>query len=363
MTTVDAVISFDRKQFLGNGAFGEVFAAVQQPYGDVAVKHIECGVGAVTSTEAEWNALVAHLLKEADNLQKAEHEHVVRVHGVARDANRSHVYITTELCDGGSLESVIANGPIACGQAMPIVEQALLGLEALHVRGMVHRDLKPGNILLKKGQAKLSDFGLVSDELILGYASQRGYIPHLAPEVIRDHITSRRTDVWAMGLTIFRLLNGEPWFRREQERLGMDYPDGAKARVIRGNLGRDLEWMPHVHDRWRRFVRKALRDSSADRYANGGEMLTAHNKVREVSEPDWSCTHETDCLHWTAPFEKRTLHVEWSWTGRKHSVRAWSAPGADASDDARERTFVQVPNASRAEAVGALQAFFASRTR
>ena len=187
------------------------------------------------------------------------------------------MYIITELCDAG-LHASIKNGPLPLAVARKYVRHALLGLEALHVRGMVHRDLKPANILTTgDSAAKLSDFGLVTDKLVAGYASQQGYLEHLAPEVIVNARTSAKSGVWAMGLTIFRLLNGEPWYADVQAALGIDWTRPYLAAIStgsnisscrRGSSPARLPWMPHVPDQWRRFVRKAMSDQLAKRYQN-----------------------------------------------------------------------------------------------
>ncbi len=160
---------------IGRGQFGLVHRATMQPHGLVAAKEIDCAVMAKRLGTADWAILRDHLFAEAETLRKAAHAHVVSVFSVHYDGPKKHVYIITELCDGG-LHAVIKNGPLPLTLVRKYVRHALLGLEALHGRGMIHRDLKPANILTIGSTAKLSDFGLVTDKLVAGYASQQGYL-------------------------------------------------------------------------------------------------------------------------------------------------------------------------------------------
>ena len=79
--------------------------------------------------------------------------------------------------------------------------EVLMGLAALHARQMLHRDIKPGNILIDTaGVALIGDFGLVTDDLLLGYGSQAGYGDHIAYEVWQGKGTSAKSDIWALGI-------------------------------------------------------------------------------------------------------------------------------------------------------------------
>src|SRR5690606_29051360 len=116
-------------------------------------------------------------------------------------------------CHGGSLEPAYRKGPIDDATVLKIAREVCLGLAALHDRGMVHRDIKPGNILLdRNGVAKVSDFGFVTDEIVEGYAAGAGYLDHLAPEYYSSGVTSTRSDLWALGVTLYRLLHGHAWY-------------------------------------------------------------------------------------------------------------------------------------------------------
>jgi serine/threonine-protein kinase len=350
---------------LGSGAFGCVHTGTMQPHGPVAVKEIDCKRMSAMLGVADWSRLRDHLFAEAESLRKAEHPNVVRVHSVHYDDLKEHVYIVTELCDQ-SLETAAKTGPLPLASVYRHVRDALLGLEALHLRRMLHRDLKPANILLKGSTAKLSDFGLVSDRLIAGYASHQGYLDHLAPEVLRDNRSSSKSDVWAMGMTVYRLLNGEPWYREHQKALGIDWTRPAmqahvKGLIMAGKFAARLPWMPHVPGPWRRFVRRAMNDQPGKRFQNGGAMLTALAALPK--EPSWECTVTGIEILWhriTKTAREEMVQLRSAGPG-VFEYRAVSRPSTGRSGRELTHTASKKPT-GRKVALSKLQAFFATRT-
>jgi len=94
--------------------------------------------------------------------------------------------------------------------AFKILEDISWAVEYAHQRGYIHRDIKPGNILLTgEWKAKLSDFGLATSIPRGGTASPYGYLTHVAPEVLRTGSTSKASDIYALGVTAYRLINGD----------------------------------------------------------------------------------------------------------------------------------------------------------
>ena len=252
---------------VGGGQFGDVYEGQDQVHGKVAVKVLKQKIGEST---ADWATRSAALLKEAQHLKAATHPNVVQVHNIVRDSNNDVLHLVTEFCDGGSIDTPYQNGPLTLPHVRKIITGACRGLEHIHSRGMVHRDIKPGNILRHGTAYKIADFGLVSDTLLLGYASADGYLCHLAPEVFGNPatstpgVTSCKTDVWAMGMTVYRLLSGHPWFLRNFA--GLASAHDIRQMIIDGGFCRGLDWLPHVPEPWRKFVRKAMHDETVHRF-------------------------------------------------------------------------------------------------
>src|SRR5262249_50868481 len=127
--------------------------------------------------------------------------------------NSDAVHLVMEYCRRGSLQEVFERSPMNLAAVRKVATDITFGLQALHTRGMLHRDIKPGNVLLdESGVTKLGDYGLVTDNIILGYGSQAGYADHIAPEVWQGSGTSVRSDIWALGMTLYRLLHGAQWY-------------------------------------------------------------------------------------------------------------------------------------------------------
>jgi serine/threonine protein kinase len=192
-----------------------------------------------------------------------------------------------------------------------------LGLQALHARGMLHRDIKPGNLLIdRRHVTKLGDFGLVTDNLIFGYGSAAGYADHLAPEIYGGGPTSARTDIWALGMTIYRLLHGTSWYERSPP---------PQLQIPLGGFAQRLSWLPHIPNSWRRFVRKALKDDPNARYQNATEVVNALATL--PAGAGWLCTVTPVDVSWVKRTSRRQVNVLWTeHSPRRHEWRAWSEP-------------------------------------
>lgn len=308
---------------IGNGHFGQVHRAQDRAHGNVAVKVLKRGA---TMNDEQWALYKEGHLGEAQNLSKAEHRNVAKVHYVVEGDGGDSVVICMAFCPGGSLQDQFETGPMTLPDVKRVATQVTHGLGALHRRGMLHRDIKPANILIDaQGVAQLGDFGLVTDDLLLGYGSQAGYSDHIAHEVWNGGGTSAKTDIWALGMTIYRLLHGECWYN-EAER---------PAEVVRGGGFVDtLRWLPHIPKDWRRCVRKMLVDDPAKRYQDAQQVL---NGLAPLSvDPAWTISVRSEVINWERIRGDRRLRAEWERISeRKHRWRAWSEPLADG----RERTF------------------------
>lgn len=299
---------------IGKGHHGEVFLAIDDVHGEVAAKVLSRDP---SWTLSQWNAHKDGLLKEGQNLKNATHTNIVKVHYLAEDETSDEIHLVMDYCSGGSLQKQFEAGPLSLSKARKVITEVTLGLHALHSRGMLHRDIKPGNLLLNdEGVAQLGDFGLVTDDLILGYGSQAGYFDHLAPEVWNGGGTSTKTDIWALGMTLYRLLNGLEWY--------LEYPKPREI-VKTGGLANSLKWLPHIPKKWRRVVKTMLRDDSNQRYQGANEIMAAIANL--PIEPDWSCIVTADEIRWERQHGTRRIIVVWRrHSARKHDWEAWSEP-------------------------------------
>lgn len=286
---------------IGAGHFGEVFAGVDDVHGDVAVK-IQSKLA--FESDSDWQQRRKYHLDEASRLSRARHANVVPVHCLLEDDSSDAVLIVMDLCPGGSLQSHFENGPMSLTDVRRYTTQVTMGLVALHNRKMLHRDIKPGNILLnKRDVAQIGDFGLVTDNIILDYGSAAGYSDHLAPEVLAGNGTSVRSDIWALGMTMYRLLHGQEWYSRLP----------APRHVVgKGGFAKSLPWLPHIPQNWRTVVRTMMNDDAHSRYKNGNELLVAISRLHTT--PRWQCKVTPTDVTWTCTTKNRNYRVEWEET-------------------------------------------------
>jgi serine/threonine-protein kinase len=333
---------------IGRGHFGVVHEGHDPVHGKVAVKIIHRDPA---KPPEAWRDRMVGMLKEAQNLKKASHRNVVPVyHLCATDDGEAMLYVMA-FCDGGSLHRAFEQGPIDLVRVRSIATDATTGLEALHARAMIHRDIKPANLLIDaKGCIKLADFGLVTDQLVLGYAAAAGYRDHLAPEVIAGKNTSARSDIWALGVTFYRLLHGGTWYQQ------MPAPRDS---VPDGGFANTLNWLPHVPKDWRRFIRQMLRDEPHDRYQTASEVMNALSGL--TVQPNWSCVVVTDKISWKREKAGRRILVEWDLADPKRTQwRAWSEPLAPGG---RNRILGGNPTAlTKRNANAELRKFFESQS-
>jgi eukaryotic-like serine/threonine-protein kinase len=299
---------------LGSGHFGEVFRGTDNIHGEVAVKVLRQESG---ESDSDWQQRKVGLLEEGQKLAAATHVNVVRVFRVVESDSGDAVHLVMECCAGGSLQKQFDIGPMRVSDLRKVATDIALGLQALHTRDMLHRDIKPGNLLLDShGTAKLGDFGLVTDNIILGYASAQGYRDHVAYEVWGGSGTSIKTDIWAFGMTIYRLLHGKDWYSRS-----------IKPEVIirDGKFVDTLLWLPHIPAKWRRFIRKTMQDSPAARHQNVTQIVGA--LARLPVEPAWDCSISSSEIKWQRSAAGRHIVVTWTQhSPRSHSWKAWSEP-------------------------------------
>lgn len=308
------VANLDIGQHIGSGQFGDVYSAVDQVHGNVAVKIIAQKIG---QSDADWDEKKTEFLREAQNLAAAEHQNVVPVYHLGESPDGKSIRYCMKLCPGGSLQAQYEFGPMTLSQVRNAGTESLLGLGALHARGMIHRDIKPGNILIdENGVALLGDFGLVTDNLIFGYADEAGYNDHLAFEVWEQGITSAKSDIWAFGMTIYRLLHGNNWYSESE----------LPRRVIAdGDFREKLKWLPHVPQRWRRAIRSMMHDDTDRRCQNVAQAQAAFSSLPIT--PDWICEFDGKQVRWHRQLGRRIVRVEWNRnSARRHDWRAWSEP-------------------------------------
>jgi serine/threonine-protein kinase len=200
--------AYDILSVLGVGGMGEVYEAKCPDGTRVALK-------VVKEDYARDETFRRRFTREARIASTVEHPHVVPVLDTGEHEGR--LYMAQKFVEGGTLEDKLKrDGPLDVATAERICTQVAAGLEALWAAGMIHRDVKPANILLdEQEQAYITDFGLAKDSQgsILTLPGQAlGSVDYMAPEQIRGEQVTAATDVYALGCVMFECMCGQPPF-------------------------------------------------------------------------------------------------------------------------------------------------------
>ncbi len=190
---------FELVREVGRGGFGVVYEARDRELGRMVAFKAICGGD-------RPNVREERLLQEAEAAARLSHPNVVTLHDVGRSEHGP--YLVLELLHGSSLSARLAHGRLSVSEALRVSVEMAKGLAHAHGRGVIHRDLTPGNIYLcDDGQVKLLDLGMAH---AFGRRKREGGTPaYMAPEQWRGAPEDERTDVFALGVVLYRMLANE----------------------------------------------------------------------------------------------------------------------------------------------------------
>ncbi|MEU3890802.1 serine/threonine-protein kinase [Streptomyces sp. NPDC029041] len=262
---------------IGSGGMGRVWRAHDEVlHRSVAIKEL---TAALYVSESEQAILLARTRAEARAAARINHSAVVTVHDVLEHDGRP--WIVMELVEGRSLaDAVKEEGRIEPREAARIGLWVLRALRAAHTAGVLHRDIKPGNVLLARdGRVLLTDFGIAQiegDTTITRTGEVVGSVDYLAPERVRGHDPGPSSDLWALGATLYTAVEGRSPFRRttplttmqavvEEEAAELRHA-GPLAPVITALLRKDPATRPEVSE-----AEHMLAEAAEGRRPNGAQ--------------------------------------------------------------------------------------------
>ena len=256
---------------------------------------------------------VRRFRREARSAARLTHPNVVAV--TDQGADEDFVFLAMELVRGQTLRQLIRHdAPLPIGQALEIGEGILRALDAAHRAGLVHRDVKPENVLIGPHAVKVADFGLAravttdtvtgDSEVLLGTAA------YLSPEQVEHGHADERSDVYSAGLLLFEMLTGEKAFPG-------DSPINVAYQHVHGSMPRPSDAVPSVPTEVDELVLRATAKNPDDRPADAGELLREliatrnrlSNEVLGQVPPTESAARSRS--HDTGPLaESRTQHFD-----------------------------------------------------
>lgn len=194
---------------LGRGGMGIVYQANDNKLKrSVALKLLPIGISHLPEIKARF-------LHEAQAAAGLDHPHICTVYESDEAGGRS--YISMAFIEGEELKKIIETESLTSERALDIAFQIAAGLEAAHTKGIVHRDIKSGNIMVtSKGQVKIMDFGIakmVGTTLLTQEGTTMGTVAYMSPEQARGEPLDYRTDLWSLGVILYQMVSARLPFR------------------------------------------------------------------------------------------------------------------------------------------------------
>ncbi len=228
---------------------------------------------------ADDEEFVARFIREAKAAAALSHPNAVAVFDQGADGET--VYLVMEYVAGRTLRDVLReNRRLSPGQALTLLEPVLEALSAAHRAGLVHRDVKPENVLIADdGRVKVADFGLAravsASTLTASQTVLIGTVAYLAPELVTRGVADARADVYAAGVMLYELVTGEPPFTGET-------PLAVAYRHVHEDVPAPSERAPSVPPEVDALVRSATASDPADRPADAAALLPDVRRVRDL---------------------------------------------------------------------------------
>jgi ketosteroid isomerase-like protein len=321
----------------GRGGMGIVYRAVQLSLGrPVALKLI-------ASQHAADPEFRDRFEREARLAAAIDHPNVIPVYAAGEEDGR--LYLVVRFVRGTDLHHLIRNGgPLPPARAAALIEQVGLGLDAAHAAGLVHRDVKPANVLIsvQGDHVYLTDFGLSrlvsSDTRLTTTGNWLGTAAYASPEHLRGERTDARSDVYALGCVLHAALTGEPPFPRQT------VPATMLAHLHDAPPRPSERGLPRAFDE---VIGRALAKDPVDRYPSAGDLGRA---ARAAAAGEDQPTHERSVAKGpAAPSEMRTVRrppttpsqAATLWASHTEAARtAWAPPTGHAAAAPADATAV-----------------------
>jgi serine/threonine-protein kinase len=265
---------------LGYGGMSEVHRGLDKRLGrDVAVKVLRADLARDPQFQLRFR-------REAQNAAALNHPAIVAVYdtGEVQSDFGPLPYIVMEYVDGQTLREIVkTQGPMSQQRVIEVMADVCAALDFSHKHAIIHRDVKPANIMINRaGAVKVMDFGIAralgEGQNVTQTAAVIGTAQYLSPEQARGEAVDARSDVYAAGCVLFELLTGEPPFTG-------DTPVAVAYQHVREDPRSPSELNPQVTPQLDAIVLKALSKNPANRYQSSAEMRADLVRVRSGQQP------------------------------------------------------------------------------
>lgn len=262
MAAIETIGRYEVARELGRGGMAVVYLA-HDPYvkRDVAVK-------VLTSQHQADSTFLQRFKREAETVAALEHATIVPIYDYGQHEGRP--FIVMRYMPGGSLEDRLQEGALTMKQIAPVIQRVAAALDVAHGRGVIHRDIKPANIMFNnEGEALLSDFGIAKHAQegsgLTGDESFLGTVEYMSPEQIQGQEVDGRTDIYALGIVLYRMLTGDlPFFKNTVISTALAHVTDPIPSI--------QEALPNSRVPWDEVLHKALAKDPDERYQQAGQM-------------------------------------------------------------------------------------------
>ncbi len=233
---------------------------------------------------SEDTEFIKRFQREAQAAAKLNHPNIVQIYAIGEDQGIH--YFAMEYIKGEPLSDIKKQkGRLSAAEAVPVIKQVAEALGQAHLAGLIHRDVKPSNIMIDKtGRAKVTDFGIAhvieAETKLTREGSIIGTPEYLSPEQCEGKTVDGRSDIYSLGVTLYELLSGKTPYLA-------DTPVSMLMKIVQGDFRPLEEVNPDVPKPVIQIVAKMMKTSPEERYANTDELIAALDTVdsQPVSPP------------------------------------------------------------------------------
>jgi len=276
------ILNYKIDSLIGKGGMGSVYLASHtQVNRKVAIKSLLPQFMANEEIKQRFK-------NEASTLAHLQHPNIVGLFDYVE--NEKGMFLVMEFVEGTPLDEFINNvtGPMPEKRAVPIMKEILTGFSYAHLKGIVHRDIKPGNIIITKNDgAKILDFGIArlmgdGNHNLTKTGTQMGTVFYMSPEQVQGKKLDQRSDIYSLGITFYQMLTGiNPY-----SKLTTEYE--VFSQIVKEELPAPKDVYPGVPDYLASVIKKAMEKNPNNRFQSCDEFIKAIEEkatVNQVSKP------------------------------------------------------------------------------
>lgn len=252
---------------LGRGGMGVVYKGYESSL------HRYVAIKVLADSLAHDEGIKERFLREARSMAALNDPHIIQIYFIGEDEGQT--FFVMEFVEGESLGSMLKReGKLTVEQSAKVIQQTALGLSSAHDRGVVHRDIKPGNLMVtSRGSIKIADFGIALSnqdfsQKLTSTGEFVGTPGYLSPEVCLGKAVDQRSDIFSLGIVLFEMLVGKMPFTDES-------PLGLMLEVVQAEVPDVRQLNTDVDDEIAQILARMIAKNPAERYQNCHELVAA----------------------------------------------------------------------------------------